>query len=115
MQVKVWNDDENTWTEEFKGENILIPPRNFIMMSKAEANQLVSQYSPVKRDGTGRELKPKKLRIEMDPEEFAAHTDQPYKYKSSDGMEFRTMAGMKKYEEDLKAGVVNERKRSKAS
>jgi hypothetical protein len=115
MRVKVWNDDFREWNEMFKDEPIKIAAHGYIEMSKAEANQLVSQYSPVARDGRGEDIRPKKLRIEMDPEEYAEHVDQPLKYTALDGKQFRTTQGLKNYEAKMRIEVSDDKKRTKGS
>jgi hypothetical protein len=108
MFVEVWNDDNRDWVDDFKDEKIVIPARSFIKMSRSEANQFVGRWSPPIRDGAGRDLRPKMLRIVKDPEEWAAHCDQPLKYTSLDGKSFRTVEGMKKYEDGLRATEVKD-------
>lgn len=112
MQVKVWNEDHREWVEEFKGNEIRIPPKGHILMTRSEAVQLLKQYSPPIKNGRGDDLRPKILRMEVDPEEFAARTDQPLKYMAMDGNQFRTTEGLKKYEESIKAEVSDGRKRA---
>ena len=101
MQVKVWNDSDIDHVEEFRGKTIVIPAKQFVEMGRAEANKFISQFSPVSMNGAGKHVRPKDIRIEKPAEEFAQLTDQPLRYKASDGKMFRTKIGLKEYEESL--------------
>lgn len=105
MQVKVWNDDKNTYEELFRDKKIVIPAGGFIEMGRAEANKFLSQSTGVKVDGAGRHLAPKKLRIERPAEEFAEMTDQPARFTAADGKLFRTKVGLEEYEATLPEGM----------
>jgi hypothetical protein len=115
MQVKVWNDSDLLHVEEFRGKNITIKPHEFVEMGRAEANKFLHQYREIKKDGAGRLLMAKKLRIERPAEEFAAHTDQPLRFEARDGKMFRTKIGLAEYEATLppeeKANVGPKRRR----
>lgn len=79
--AKVWNDYTvdfkgekvtKPYVEKFRDEKIEIPPGKFIEMDKFDALQFVGQYTPVRKDGLGNDLQPKKLRVELIPEKEAA-------------------------------------------
>ncbi len=70
-------------------------------MARSRAVKFVSQFAPFRREGDERSQNKKKLRIVVDPEEFAKATDQPLKYQALDGTKFRTKAGVEKYESGL--------------
>lgn len=64
-KVKVWNDHTKTHVENFKGDEITIPAKGFHVMEEPDAVAFLGQYTPVVRDGQGRDLKPKMLRLEV--------------------------------------------------
>ena len=105
MQVKVWNDDKNEYSEEFRGKMVVIPSGEFVLMGRSEANKFLSQSTGVIIDGAGRHTKPKMLRIEKPAEEFAELTEQPLKYTARDGKMFRTKVGLEEYEATLPEGL----------
>lgn len=63
-KAKVWNDHTEDHVEEFKGEMIRIPAKGHIEMYWSDAEQFKGQYTPIIRDGMGRDLKPKMVRLE---------------------------------------------------
>ncbi|UCG54700.1 MAG: hypothetical protein JSV32_00320 [Dehalococcoidia bacterium] len=101
MQVKVWNDSDIDHVELFRDKEVRIPAHEYIEMGRSEANKFISQFCPVKQDGAGRHVAPKKLRIEKPAEEFAEMTGQPLKYEACDGKMFRTKVGVEEYEATL--------------
>jgi hypothetical protein len=103
-QVRVRNLHSEEHVEKFRGKVITIPPGGTIEMGRAEAVKFLSQWSPPIKDGTGRHLYPKKLKLEQDPEAFAEQRDQPLKYDAPDGKRFRTPEGLENYIESLKGG-----------
>jgi len=64
MQVRVWNKDHRDHVEMFKGDQVTVPGRGFILLDLSEANQFLGQFTPIKKDGHGNHLKPKMLVIE---------------------------------------------------
>lgn len=66
MQVKVWNDNEYPFSDEFKGDKITIPPKKFIEMEYYDAHEFRGKYSPIKVDGDGQHMPQsyKMIRIE---------------------------------------------------
>ena len=103
-QVKVRNLHTEDHVEKFRGKNIIIPAGGTIEMGRAEAVKFLGQWSPPAMDGAGRHLRPKKLKIEQDPEVFAEHRDQPLKFEAPDGKMFRTEQGLANHIEALKGG-----------
>jgi len=67
--VRVWNDNVHPFRQTFKGEEIAIPPRSFIMMDREEAIQFKGTFSPIERDGGGVPLPTsyKMIRVERTP------------------------------------------------
>ena len=118
--VQVRNLDNKEYVEMFRDVEIRIPVGGYVEMGRAEAVTFLSQATPMKRDGQGRPLEPKRLEIYQDPEQFAADRDQPYRFQSPDGKDFRTEAGLKEYMaklEDESRVVTNDepRRRKKAT
>lgn len=68
-KVKVWNDNVHPFSQKFKGQEILIPAKNFIEMDYSAAQQFLGKPSPIKRDGMGQQdpVSYKMLRIEGTP------------------------------------------------
>lgn len=63
-RARVWNDNTEEHVEEFRGEMVRIPPKSFVEMPWPSAVQFRGQYTPILRDGLGRDLKPKMIRLE---------------------------------------------------
>lgn len=117
-QVKVRNLDHREYTEMFRDVLITIPAGGCVEMGRSEALQFLSQGTPLNLDGSGRCIKPKMLKIEQDPEVFAAHRDQPFRFTAPDGTEFRTQEGhdmyMAKLHNEVKVDVKEPIRRRKA-
>jgi hypothetical protein len=64
MKAKVWNDGNETYREVFKGNEIVIPAKQFIEMEFTEANVFRGTFTPIVRDGSGKDLRPKAIRVE---------------------------------------------------
>ena len=66
MQVKVWNDNEHPFTDNFKGDVVTIPPKKYVEMEYYEAHEFKGKYSPIKVDGDNQPLPTsfKMIRIE---------------------------------------------------
>jgi hypothetical protein len=102
--VKVWNDSENDYREEFKGREIYIRANDYIEMPRAEAVTFQGTYTPARRNGTGRFLNEKRIRLEFDLEADAKRKDQPIKYTCEvTGEQFRTEDGWNKHQAELTA------------
>jgi hypothetical protein len=97
VKVKVLNLDDKEYTEYFRDEEIRIPARGYIEMSRGEAIKFLSQATPLYLDGSGRCIKPKMLRLEEDPEQHAAVRGQPLKFEAPDGKQFRTQKAFELY------------------
>ena len=67
MKVKVWNDNQFIYEEEFKGEKISIKPHEFILMERSDAILFKGTMNPVKVNGDGIPLPEsyKMIRIEQ--------------------------------------------------
>lgn len=83
-RAKVWNDFDKEHVEEFRGETVRIPAKSFIEMAWPDAVQFRGQYTPIIRDGMGRDLKPKMIRLEKidvtaplypEPKKFVCQVD----------------------------------------
>lgn len=101
MKVQVKNLDHREYREMFKEQEIVIPAGGSIEMGRAEAVTFLGQFSPLNLDGSGESKTPKKLRIIEDPEQHAAHRDQPKRYEAKDGTMLRTPEGRDLYNEKL--------------
>lgn len=64
-KVQVWNDQNFTWKETFKGDPLEIPAGKFIEMNFYEAVEFRGQMIPLADDGNGRihEKSLKKIRV----------------------------------------------------
>ena len=69
MEIKLWNDNVHPYTEKFRGKEISIPAKSFIMMDEDEAEYFKGVFTyPVKdSQGVPDPLYFKMLRIEKDP------------------------------------------------
>ena len=97
MQVRVRNLDSREYVEEFRDNEIRIPAGEYVEKGRSEAITFLSQATPMNRDGSGRCIKPKKLKIEENPESHAAARDQPFRFETPDGKQFRTEQGHKEH------------------
>ena len=104
MKVKLWNDGPFDWEEEYKGEIYKIPKGGYIEVERSRAVKIQSQFSHFSREGNIRQQNPKMLRIEIDPEKWAEHNDQPLRFVASDGKKFRTVQGVENYEKSITVG-----------
>jgi hypothetical protein len=52
-QVRVWNDNKYEFKQRFMEENIVIPPKGFILMDESKAIRFRGHYSPIEVDGNG--------------------------------------------------------------
>ena len=100
--VKVWNDSESDYRENFKGRDIYIRSKDFITLSRAEAVQFQGTYTPARKDGVGRLLNEKRIRLEFDHEKEAERKDQPIKWTCDiTKKQFRTDIAWEKHLEEL--------------
>lgn len=70
--VKVWNDNEKTYQENFRGDLITIPGKASIPMDYYDAVQFLGQYIKPIKIGDGTFTNHKQLRIEGTPPAFQA-------------------------------------------
>lgn len=63
--ARVWNDHYNDYSEEFKGDKLTVPAKDYIVMEEYDADLFLGQLTVVKRDAQGRDLIPKMLRKEI--------------------------------------------------
>lgn len=63
--VKVWNDDHRPYSEKFNDDMVTIPAKHYVVMEKPDADRFLGQFTPIKRTGTGEDLYPKRLRMEL--------------------------------------------------
>jgi hypothetical protein len=101
MKVQVKNLDHREYREMFREQEIVIPAGGSVEMGRSEAVAFLGQFIPMKVDGAGKALAPKKLKIVEDPEQHASARDQPKRYEAMDGTLFRTPEGLKLYQEKL--------------
>lgn len=95
--VRVWNDNTYPFRQNFKGEDIMIPAKKFIMMDEEDAVSFRGKYSPPILDGANNCLPHsyKMIRIE--------HNSEPEALVSSkfrchaDGAEFDTQEELDEY------------------
>ena len=112
MKVKVKNLHTEEYNEMFRDELITIPPGESVEMGRSEANQFLGQFSPMVVDGSGKCIKPKKLKIIEDPEQHAAHRGQPIKFTAPDGAQFRTEPGLNTHMRHLAGELTDDEKRT---
>ena len=60
--AQVWNEGDDTYTEEFKGKKLEILPKEFIVMERQEACEFMARYTIPKKDGAGNYTNSKPLR-----------------------------------------------------
>ena len=104
-KVQVWNDNvvKNakgeligyTLEEEFKGQKIVIPPGEYIEMSRGEAVKFKGSYHPVQKDGMNQQIEAsyKKIRIV----ELKKEKEAPVFVCNQDGTEHKSQAALDKY------------------
>jgi hypothetical protein len=69
-QVKVWNDNEHPYYEEFRDKKVSIPPKKFVLMEADEAHLFKCNFAPIKVDADGNPSPEgyKRIRIEELPD-----------------------------------------------
>jgi hypothetical protein len=108
-KVKVWNDSERDYYEEFKNYKIHIPGKSFIELPRSDGVALLGTFSGGRRDEYGRFINEKALRLEFDHEAEAERTDQPLKYKCElTGEMFRTIQGLEKHQARVNSQLAQE-------
>lgn len=96
-KVKVWNDNEHLFSQEFKGERITIEPKGFIEMEWDEAISFKSYPYPMEFDGMGNQKPESYKMIRVDGKPSTAN--QVIAYKShKDGSVHATKAALEAYE-----------------
>ena len=108
MKVQVKNLDHREYREIFREQEIVIPAGGSVEMGRSEAVTFLGTFVPMNLDGSGRPKTPKKLKIIEDPEQHAAHRDQPKRYEAQDGTMLRTPEGRDAYNEKLAEEAVDE-------
>lgn len=68
-QVKVWNDNVHPYKEKFHGDEIVIKPKEFVLMNKEDADLFLGTMNSLIFDVGGRPKKEcyKMLRIDQSP------------------------------------------------
>jgi hypothetical protein len=107
MKVEVRNLDSRDYIEIYRDNEIRIPANGHILMERSDAVRFLGQATEMKKDGQGRPLNPKRLKIYDDPEKHAEHRQQPVKYDAPGGKQFRTEQGYNSYMEQLAAEAEN--------
>lgn len=93
-RVKVWNDHTEEHVEEYRGETIRIPAKGFIEMGKSDFDFFKGQYTPIIRDGMGRDLKPKMIRGELIPHPATQELESKYFVCQMDRQMFETQSAL---------------------
>lgn len=103
-KVKVWNDNEHLFAQDFKGDKIVIPAKGYIEMEWDEAIAFKSYPHPMKFDGMGQQLPEsfKMIRVEGKP----STSNQVVAFKShKDGSIHATKAALEAYESQFDEGA----------
>lgn len=71
MKVRVWNDNIHPYKQTFKGDEIYIPAKKFVMMEEGYAFEFKGSYSPIVVDSDGNHKSEgfKMIRIEHNSDE----------------------------------------------
>lgn len=95
-RTRVWNDWNKEYVEDFRGEQIRIPAKAFVVMDHQDAVQFRGQFTQIVRDGAGTDLKPKMIRLEK-----IAAGEPEYRGETfvcqMDGAQFGTQAELDAY------------------
>lgn len=92
-KARVWNDNSAIYKEDFRGDLITIPPKGHVIMDWTDAVAFKGQYTPILRDGLGRDLSPKMIRLEK-IEATAQEFPVPKFRCQMDQKEFDTQEGL---------------------
>lgn len=95
-KARIWNDWTQEHVEDFRGDMVRIPAKGFIVMSWPDAVQFRGQYTPIIRDGLGKDLKPKMIRVEKIDAGAPEYAAQKFVCQV-DGREFNTQAELDSY------------------
>lgn len=93
-RVRVWNDHTEEHVEDFRGDLIKIPAKGFVEMCKSDADFFKGQHTPIIRDGMGRDLKPKMIRLEILPHPATQTLDSKYFVCQMDRQMFETQSAL---------------------
>jgi len=74
-QAKVWNDNKYEFKQRFMEEDIVIPPKGYIVMDESKAIRFKGQYSPIEIDGNGVPLETSYKMIRIETIEKSAKPD----------------------------------------
>lgn len=66
-QAKVWNDNKYVFRQKFMDEEIVIEPKQFILMDENKAIRFRGHYSPIEVDGNGVPLETSYKMIRVEP------------------------------------------------
>lgn len=123
MMVKVWNDNEYTYTEKFKGQTLTIEPKKFISMDENEAHQFLGKMpANILVDANGRQKPESYKRLRID-KSLATETAIAKFICNQDGKEFPNQEALdahieanyveKILDEDSKRAFVEKRGRGR--
>jgi hypothetical protein len=65
QMVRIYNDHTKDHVENFEGDTVRIPAKGHVVMERLKACAFMGQFWPIQRDGMGKDLTPKMLRMEM--------------------------------------------------
>jgi hypothetical protein len=97
MRARVWNNGDKEYKEMFRGDEIKIPARGFIEMDAKDANFFRGQFTPIIKDGQGRDLHPKPLSVEILADTIPAVEAAPKFVCQMDGTEWPSQAALDKH------------------
>lgn len=100
MQVRVYNENNYPYRENFKGEWITIEPGAYVVMDDKKAEMFTGTYSPAKKDPMGQPDPTtfKKLRIKPHDVSVEAKKEPTKWICNADGTEHATEAELKAWE-----------------
>ena len=73
-KIKIWNDAQHDWEEDYQGEKVFIPSGSSVTMERRDAIMFLGQWAEIQKDGLGNIIRSKMLRpegISSNPSSFA--------------------------------------------
>ena len=107
--VKVYNMNEFTYKENFRDQNIMIPPGGFVKMEEGEARLFFGTFAPIVLDADGNPSPEgyKKLRIELIEDGSAKSAPEAKGFTcQADGKTFDTLKELNEYVKEHHADKI---------
>lgn len=109
MQIKVWNDNNFEYREQFRDKTIVIKPKSFVMMDFDEAQIFQGTYAGRMKTADGQDDPRgfKMIRLDVD-NSYVPETTGPVFTCHADGRTFQTQAELDAHEKQYESRIVTD-------